>query len=417
MVNAGKYGFLPSNSGEQNARNLNLLLEQEHEIEVTVPGVYALSDTILIGSNTTLRFGEGVYIKRESHQEEAGYAFVNKGAYTREYDENITITGLYLICNGVECSGPTPGSTKIIPGLSGHVCFFYVKNLVIDHFTSLDLPSKRFGIHICTFENIRVENVVIEGRKDAVHLGRGKNFVIKNGYFKTFDDPIALNAHDYSTSNPQLGWIEDGLIENCYDYNEASTDGYFCRILAGSWTDWYKGMVIQRSDTVIHGGRMYRAIMEPDGKTYVSLTPPTHEKGAAFHEDIRWEFVQDEICYNCGCRNIRFKDIYIEKDRPVAISIHHDNDRWSRSVYPGSVAPVQENIVFENINILGKVPVFLSCISPLKQFEIKNSNLADAKIDLIELEQIEAYPEADFKFTNTEVCEISATPKRTYKAE
>ncbi len=417
MVNASKYGFLPSNSGEENARAFNALLERNHEIEVTIPGVYALSDTILIGSNTTLRFGENVYIKREPHQGEIGYAFVNKGAYTREYDENITITGLHLICNRVECSEPAPGSAKIIPGLRGHVCFFYVKNLVIDHFTSLDLPSKDFGIHICTFENIRVENVVIEGRKDAVHLGRGKNFVIKNGYFKTFDDPIALNAHDYSTSNPQLGWIEDGVIENCYDYNEASTDGYFCRILAGSWTDWYAGMVIQRSDTVIHGGRMYRAIMPPDGNTYVSLTPPTHHKGAAFHEDIRWEFVQDEICYNCGCRNIYFKDIYIEKDRPVAISIHHDNDRWSRSVYPGSVAPVQENIVFENINILGKVPVFLSCISPLKQFEIKNSNLADAKIDLIELEQIESYPEADFKFTNTEVCEISATPKRTYKAE
>ncbi len=417
MINAKDYGFSPYNDGQINATILNSLLEKYNEIEVTENGEYILSDTILIGSNTTLSFGEGVYIKREKNETETGYAFVNKGAYTRTYDENITITGLNLICDGVECSPPVPDSKKIIPGLRGHVCFFYVKNLVINNFTSLDLPSKDFGIHICTFDNIRVENVKIEGKKDAVHLGRGKNFVIKDGFFKTYDDPIALNAHDYSTSNPQLGWIENGIIQNCYDYNDSSTDGFFCRILAGSWTDWYEGMIIQRSDTVIHNGRMYRAIMDPDGKTYVSLTPPTHKTGSAFHEDIRWEFVQDEICYNCGCRNVQFKDIFIEKDRPVAISIHHDNDRWSRSVYPGSEAPVQENITFENVNITGNTPVFLSCISPLKNFEIKNSNLSDSTIDLIELDEIESYPEADFKFTDTKVCNITASPKRTYKVK
>ena len=35
----------------------------------------------------------------------------------------------------------------------------------------------------------------------------------------TFDDAIALNAHDYATSNPELGWIENGVIENCHDLN------------------------------------------------------------------------------------------------------------------------------------------------------------------------------------------------------
>ena len=137
----------------------------------------------------------------------------------------------------------------------------HIKNLAIRNFTALDLPPSDFGIHICTFENILVENVKIEGRKDAVHLGRGKDFIIRNGYFKTFDDPIALNAHDYASSNPQLGWIENGLIENCYDYNDKDTTGYFCRILAGSWCDWYEGMKIQNSDTVIHNNKIYRALM------------------------------------------------------------------------------------------------------------------------------------------------------------
>ena len=264
---------------------------------------------------------------------------------------------------------------------------------------------------------IASENIKIEGLKDGVHLGRGKNFVIRNGFFKTFDDPVALNAHDYATSNPQLGWIENGLIENCYDYNDDSTAGYFCRILAGSWLDWYEGMIVQHSDTVVHNNRVYRVIMNPDRQTYVSNTPPIHEKGAVFYDGIRWEFIQNEVCYNCGCRNIHFKDIFVEKDRPIAISIHHDNDRYSRSVYPGSVPPFQENITFENVNITGKVPEFLRCVSPLKNFTIKNSSLGNSIINLIELDQIETYPEADFLFINTKVCEVTVTPKRAFKTE
>ncbi len=414
MINAKDYGFLPENDGKTNAAILNSLLETHREIEVTLKGEYCLSDTVLLSSNTTLSFGEGVFIKRERNEEETGYVFVNRGAYSRTYDENITITGLHIICNGVVSGAPVATAKKVIPGLRGHVSFFYVKNLVIRDFTALDLPPQDFGIHICTFENIRVENVRIEGRKDAVHLGRGRGFVIKDGYFKTYDDPIALNAHDYATSNPQLGWIEDGVIENCYDYNDTSTVGYFCRILAGSWVDWYAGMVIQHSDTVLHNGKVYRAIMSPDGKTYVSNTPPTHQKGSEFYDGIRWVFVQDEVCYSCGCRNIYFKDIFVEKDRPVAISIHHDNDAYSRSVYPGSEAPVQENITFENVKVTGNTPIFLSCISPLKNFVLKDCALGDSIISLLELEQIPYYPEADFQFTDTKRCEINTTPKRSY---
>lgn len=414
MINAKDYGLLPENDGRTNAAILNTLLERYSEIEVTLPGEYALSDTVRIGSNTTLSFGEGVYIRRERNEEETGYVFINRGAYHRTYDENITITGLHIICNNVVSSAPAVNAKKVIPGLRGHVSFFYVKNLVIRDFTALDLPANDFGIHICTFENIRVENVHIEGRKDAVHLGRGRGFVIKDGYFKTYDDPIALNAHDYATANPQLGWIEDGVIENCYDYNDTATVGFFCRILAGSWVDWYAGMVIQHSDTVVHNGKMYRAIMSADGKTYVSNTPPVHQNGSEYYDGIRWVFVQDEVCYSCGCRNIYFKDIFVEKDRPVAISIHHDNDAYSRSVYPGSEAPVQENITFENVKVTGNTPVFLSCISPLKNFVFKDCILGNSIISLLELDQISYYPEADFQFTNTNLCKITTTAKRSY---
>lgn len=412
-VNANEHGFSVNNSGRENSEIMNRILEKYNDVTVTEPGEYPVNGTIIVGSNTTLTFSDGVKLRREKTEGTVGYVIINRGAYTREYDENITIDGLNIICNGVQSSWPAPDRPEIVPGLRGHISFFYVKNVTVKNFTSLDLPPEDFAIHICTFDNILVEDVHIEGKKDAVHLGRGKNFVIRNGIFKTFDDPIALNAHDYATSNPQLGWIENGLIENCRDLNDADTTGYFCRILAGSWCEWYSGMKIQNSDTVICNNRLYRALMSPDGQIYTSITPPSHERGMMIIDGINWVMVQEEVYENCGCRNIRFKDIYIEKDRPVAFSIHFDNDRFSRSVYPASHMPVQESISFENINISGNVPVFLYAITPMRDFEISNSELNGALLDITELSYVDDYPAADLTFKNTAVPKLLNTPKRT----
>ena len=356
-------------------------------------------------------------IKREQPEGGNSYLIANKGAYSRTFDENISIIGLRLVCNGVESYMPPAEDpcSRQIPGLRGHLSFFYIKNLTIRDLTALDLPPKSFGIQVCTFENLVVENVRIEGRKDAVHLGTGKNFIIRNGFFKTFDDPIALNAHDYSSANPQLGWIENGLIENCYDFDDADTTGYFCRILAGSWCKWYEGMQIQNSDTVVHEGRLYRALMNPDGNFFTSLTPPTHAHGTEIHDGISWVHVQDEICYDCGCRNITFKDIFIEKNRPVVFSIHFDHDKYSRSVYPGSKAPVQENIKFENVQVTGKVTNFLRAITSFTEFEIIDSDLGGGSIVLGALDEVDSYAVSRMKFINTTLPEIRVSQKR--KAE
>lgn len=416
-INANHFGFSSANTGAENSRILNELLDQYNHVEVTEPGEYPLRDTILIGSNSSLSFSDGVLIRREQPEGGNSYIIANKGAYSRIYDENISITGMHLVCNGVESYMPPAEDpcNRQIPGLRGHLSFFYIKNLTIRDFTALDLPPKSFGIQVCTFENLIVENTRIEGRKDAVHLGTGKNFVIRNGFFKTFDDPIALNAHDYSSANPQLGWIENGLIENCYDYDDEDTTGYFCRILAGSWCDWYEGMQIQNSDTVIYGGRLYRALMNPDGNFFTSLTPPTHAAGTEIHDGISWVHVQDEVCYDCGCRNITFKNIFIEKNRPVAFSIHFDHDKYSRSVYPGSKAPVQENIKFENVQVSGKVSNFLRAATSFTEVEVSNSNLGGGSIVLGSLQDVESYAVSRMKFINTALPEIRVSPRR--KAE
>ncbi len=403
MKNAYDYGFSPEKTPRENAEALQEAVKGGGEIVITVPGSYDLDKTVILESNTTLKFAEGVYLRRIP-TEGYGYTFINAGAYTRVYDENIQIYGLNIICNGHDYFSSSKGD---IPGLRGMVSFFYINNLMIKDFTCPDLESKGFCIHICTFENISVENVHIEGKKDGVHLGRGKNFVIKNGLFRTFDDPIALNAHDYATSNPQLGWIENGLIENCYDLDDDSTTGFFCRILAGSWGDWFEGMTVQHSDTVVCNGRLYRVIAKPDGTFYKSLTPPSHSSGVAEYDGINWCMVQDdEVIYNCGCRNVTFKKIHLCKHRPVAFSIHFDDDRWSRSVYPNSDMPTQENIVFDDIRLEIEVESMLWTVSPAKNIVFKNIKpLKPARFSFgsLKREGLE-YPISDITFDNVELC-------------
>ncbi len=404
MIRANEWGFLPGNDGVENARALQRAVDMGGTIVVDQPGIYDLGDTVKLGDDTELIFRAGVYIRCPEGADDPcrmGYVFINKGAYTRQWNQHITIRGMKLISRSRDMRRNVG-----IVGLIGHVSFYYVKHLVIDDFECMDLGKENFCIQICTFEDIRVENVHIEGDKDGVHLGQGRRFVIRNGVFRTFDDPIALNAHDYATSNPQLGWIEDGLIENCYDLDHERTTGYFCRILAGSWVDWFEGMKVQHSDTVVAHGRLYRVCMNPDGQEYVSMTCPSHEDGAQVLDGINWVMVQDDNpVHNCGCRRIHFKDIYLYKNRPTGFSIHFDHDCWSRSVYPGSQAPVQEDLTFENVYVVGKVPTFLRTITPVNCVKVVNSVLNNSHIGLHYL------PEGTVEYPLTHVVMIGNTFK------
>ena len=228
---ADRYGFLPENDAKTNSEALQSCLDGGGTIRVRKPGVYQVSRTLLLDANTDLAFAEGVVLSKAAEPDgtQARHVFINRGAYSREYDENISISGLNLRCNGLDsrsaadvttAQSASPAGTQaptgttqnaqqpapkldapLIVGLSCQLAFFYVKNLNINNFTLLDLPPHDFAIQICTFENVTVENVHIEGMKDAVHFGPGRNFTVRHGIFKTYDDPIALNAHDYTTSN------------------------------------------------------------------------------------------------------------------------------------------------------------------------------------------------------------------------
>ena len=391
----------PNNSGKENAAALQALCDNGGLIEITEPGVYDLDRTVFLSSNTELVFGEGVTVRRVPAQDagvETNYVLLNRGALTKTYDENITVRGMRLCCNGLEadCFRPT------VQGLIGHLSFFYVKHLKISDFQCTDLLAGSFCIQICTFFDAVVEDVVIAGKKDGVHFGPGDGFAVRRGKFCTFDDPIALNAHDYAISNPQLGWIRNGVIEDCVDQNAESTVGFFVRLLAGSWGDWYEGMVIRNSDTVVSDGRMYRAAMHPDGKTFISHTRPTHTAGIVTLDGIDWAMVQDDnICYNCGCENITIRNISLQKKRDIAFCFLFDNDDWSHSYYPGSVLPVQRNITFQNITVENDIILFMYSRTPMENVRFIDCDLGTSQMELCDLEGSELeYPVADITFQN-----------------
>jgi hypothetical protein len=337
FTNASSFGFSPTATGIENTKALQKAVDQTGTIIVSQPGTYKMAGTVYLGSNTSLKFGNNVFLQKVDEQGVFSSVIMNKGSVTKIYDQNICVEGLQIIVNGMDVR-----QFKEAVGLHGQLAFFYVKDLRIDRFRCLDLGKAQYGIQVCTFEDIIINDVVVKGWKDGVHLGRGSRFLISNGVFETGDDAVALNAHDYSTGNPELGWIENGIVENCHDLPgvKEKNIGFFCRIIAGAWIDWKQGMEVQQSDAVVANGKIYRVQNNPDGKVYTSLTMPSHEKGGVVLDGINWVCVQNDVTYTCGVRNVIFRNIFIEKPR-VAFSVHFDNDKFSRSYYPGAEVPKQ----------------------------------------------------------------------------
>ena len=197
MIKASDFGFFPGNTPEKNSAALQAAADIGGEILVDGKGIADVMFPVMVGDDTSLIFEDGLSLRRnESDDEHNGYVIVNRGAFTKTWNHNIKILGMNLICNNVFCKGQGVKSEKCIPGLRGQIAFHYVKDLEIRDFTVMDLPRFDYCIHICTFENVLVENAHIEGMKDGVHFGGGKNFVVRNCKFRTYDDAVALNAHD-----------------------------------------------------------------------------------------------------------------------------------------------------------------------------------------------------------------------------
>ncbi len=139
-------------------------------------------------------------------------------------------------------------------------------------------------------------------------------------------------------------------------------------------------MEVQHSDAVISNGRLYRVQAKPDGMIYKSVTRPAYESGNKIIDGINWGVVQDKITYTAGVRNVVFRDIFLEKPR-VGFSVHFDHDKWSRSYYPGAEIPKQENLLFDNINVLYDEKMdWLAIATPVDMLSVVNCNIRDNRI-------------------------------------
>jgi hypothetical protein len=373
-MNAADFGFSPEATGLANTRALQAAVDRGGTIEVTRPGTYRIAGTVYLGSHTALRFSPGVVLQKVDEAGRFSHVLLNKGALIKTYDEAISVEGLTLHVNGLD------HNDWQVFGLRGQIAFFYVRDLHIRRFRCPDLGKMQYCIHVCTFEDILIEDLIIKGDKDGVHLGRGRRFTIRDAVFETFDDAIALNAHDYDSGNPELGWIESGVVQNCHDLTAEKTTGFFARILGGAWTDWHSGMEVRKSDTVVSAGRLYRVKAQPDEVVYRSLTPPTHEHGAQVIDGITWVMVQTDLTYTAGVRDVVFRDIFLAKPR-IGFSVHFDNDKYSRSYYPGAPVPRQERLLFDNIRVLhGGRHDFLCIGTPMDALTLAHCVFGDTPI-------------------------------------
>lgn len=402
-MRADFFGFLPSADGEENRNALQRAVDACADVEIEIPGVYEFEGTLYIPSGRHLRFAPGTVLKRVPEKGgKNGYCMINKGAFTGETNEDISVDGLTLEANGVESAAALAvdilddlarqGEKALndyfdntILGLRGQIAFFYVKGLTLTNFTLNDLCEWDYAVHISDFDGVLLENIHIEGNKDAIHFGPGKNFVLRNGVFRTLDDPIALNADDYAPSAPNIGTIENGLIENCVDLEQEKTCGYFVRLLPGAAADWTQGMTIRHSDSVIHNGRFYRAVLPDDGTEKISLTPPTHDRGFAILDGIPWirthlGCTADELPYAAEIKNVTFKDLRSEKTRPAVVILYIADNKYHRGWRRGSPVPYVRDICFDGVTLCGKAKDAFLLSSPFENFVIKNSSLNGAAV-------------------------------------
>lgn len=404
FTDAASFGFSPNETGVNNVKALQAALDKEGTIIISKPGTYKVSGTAFIGNNTSLIFGNGVIIQKSAENGRFTHVFLNKGALTRTYNHNITITGLTLDANGVD------KAMDEIYGLRGHVSFFYVKDLKIERFRATGFDKAQFCLHICTFEDMIIDDAILKGKKDGIHLGGGKRFRISNVVLETGDDGLALVPGDWVSSNPEFGILEDGLIENCTDLQHGSPGGAFAKIVASGWLDWKPGILVRHGDAVVSNGRIYRVLANLDDKQYKSLTRPAFENGQKVLDSINWLMFQKDTSHTAYVRNVTFRNINLYSKR-IPFQLTSYSGASSHSYYPGAPIPNQGMITLDNIKVLNDRLGILAWIgTSCDMLTITNTTLKSNGIKFRQVKEYKKHPATHLNLTN---CVFTNTGKLT----
>ena len=146
---------------------------------------------------------------------------------------------------------------------------------------------------------------------------------------------------------------------------------------SGMWVDWYEGVRVAHSSTVVSEGYIYRVVMQPDGTYYESKDRPCHGLGAKTYPDgIQWVGIQAGEEKSCACKNITFRRIHLQKKRVNAIACEWFVGKWARSYMKGGVAEPHSNIVLEDIYIENEVTRLFFSNAPLADLTLRGTDLS-----------------------------------------
>jgi hypothetical protein len=329
LKNALKYGFLPTASATVNTVALQACLYGGNCVVYINTGTYEVNDTIFIDSNTTIICEPGVILKKVASYTQV---FMNRGALTKTYNENITIDGLEIMVNGF-----SPYSTLVI-GLRAHMGFYYIKNLIIRNFTCKDGDTGIGMILLVRWENAFFDNIKITAEKDGINLGPGHDAIINNYICETYDDANGLKTIDYPTACVEIGDIYNVRYVNCVDRTPLGQveAGYFCRAMTASWDDWTSGFTYQTGDLCLNAGHLYQN-HNANSFSGVGTVAPVHHSGVVTGADgVTWRYRQDCTFYHTHIYNIIFDAIIKTKNRPLLSVECEDDTTYLRSPYPGT---------------------------------------------------------------------------------
>ena len=226
-----------------------------------------------------------------------------------------------------------------------------------------EVGGSQYCIQIAGFDGVLIERFNIQGGKDGIHLNYGRNFVIRDGKLCTYDDGIALNAGDWPSCTPMMGSLEDGVIENVEDMPGGSCN--FARVISGAWSDWRKGIKLQRGDMVRVGQNVYCVHpmsfeVNPDGTVgeHESNYAPSHSEGVWKSPDgINFLFMHSDGNLRADIRRVVFRNIKLNARR--GFNPGWEINKWARMVHPD--LPQDEwpviDIRLENVEAVTEWPV------------------------------------------------------------
>ena len=327
-VDAAEFGFSPDAEPAANAAALQRALDGgRRTVRVTVSGVYKLDRTIFLNDETTLDCADGVVFEKAKKY---ANVFANRGAFGPYRNHDITLRGVTILAKGFET---VPGVDSPAKGLRGQIGFYGIDRLKIFNVRLDDYKKSQYAVQIVDFDGLLIDGFVLYGDKDGIHLNCGRNFVIRNGRLRTYDDGIAINAGEWPGGcTPRMGSITDGLIENVVD--EPGGHCNFARVITGVWREWYKGMPLQYRDIFAVGQDIYAVYPgKVSTNETASFTCPTHKKGVwTSPEGINFLHVQSDGVKRADIRRVTFRNIRMNCERSISCS--WELGGWARLLHP-----------------------------------------------------------------------------------